>query len=87
MFPIVKQQQQIGAVMLGGHRGQIQQLAAPSREARGVGRPAVLQTVCSGARGVAVEAGGHQGSAGALGLWEALVVPVQTQILNGHQLT
>lgn len=40
-----------------------------------------------GASGVEVEAGSLQGCAAALGLWEALVVPVQTQILDRHQLT
>lgn len=81
----MKEQQQTGAVMLGGHRGQIQKLRPASREARRVGRAAVLRAGRSvrGARG----AGGLQGRAAALGLREALVVPVQTQILHGHQLT
>lgn len=46
----------------------------------------VGRSVC-GAGGVEVEAGGLQGCAAALGLWETLVVPVQTQILHCHQLT
>ena len=34
-----------------------------------------------------MEAGGLQRGAAALGLRESLVVPVQTQVLHGHQLT
>lgn len=33
------------------------------------------------------EAGSPQRSAAGLGFWETLVVPVQSQVLNGHQLT
>lgn len=59
-----------------------------SWEARGVGWDAMLQAGRSvrGASGVEVEAGGLQGCAAALGQWEALVIPVQTQILHRHQL-
>lgn len=64
-------------------------LMAISREARRVGRAMVLQAGRSvhGACGVQVQAGGLQGRAAALGLWEALVVSVQTQVLYRHQLT
>lgn len=37
--------------------------------------------------GIQVKAGGLQGGATALSLWEALVVSVQTQVLHCHQLT
>lgn len=34
-----------------------------------------------------VSTGSFKGCATALGLWEALVVSIQTQVLHGHQLT
>lgn len=33
------------------------------------------------------QAGGPQGSTASLGFWKTLVVPVQSQVLDSHQLT
>lgn len=80
----MREQQRTGAVVLGGEIGGSRRRA--SREARRVGR-AGGGGGARGFRGAAVEAGRLQGGAAALSLREALVVPVQAQILHRHQLT